>query len=160
MGLNSRLISGSYDSVRVWDGSTGAPIAIFEGHSDSVLSLTFPPDITQFALGLDNIVRFLDCATPNGHPQSIYPLPRSPLMSQLASMSVDTILRHCDSDADGSFSSLNIKLDHLLLSKELYMSLCESEDPSRKCYIQGTVPGIGHVPLLWLPVDTVEIYKE
>ena len=78
-------------------------------------------------------------------------------MSQLASMSVDTILRHCDSDSDGSFSTLNIKLDRLLLSEELSISLCESEDPSGHYYIQGTVPSIGHVPLLWLPVDTAEI---
>ena len=93
----------------------------------------------------------------DGHRQSIYPLPRSPLVSQLASMLVDTILRHCDSDSDGSFSTLNIKLDRLLLSEE---PLCESEDPSGHYYIQGTVPSIGHVPLLWLPVDTAEILEE
>ena len=96
----------------------------------------------------------------DGHRQSIYPLPRSPLVSQLASMSVDTILRHCDSDSDGSFSTLNIKLDRLLSSEELSMSLCESRDPSRHYYIQGTVPSIGHVPLLWLPVDTAYIFSE
>ena len=96
----------------------------------------------------------------DGHPQSIYPLPRSPLVSQLASMSVDTILRHCDSDSDGSFSTLNIKLDRLLSSEELSMSLCESRDPSRHYYIQGTVPSIRHVPLLWLPVDTAYIFSE
>ena len=81
-------------------------------------------------------------------------------MSQLSSMLVDTILRHYDSDSDGSFSILNIKLDRLLSSEELSMSLCESEDPSRHYYIQGTAPSIGHVPLLWLPVDTAEIIKE
>ena len=42
-------------------------------------------------------------------------------------------------------------------SEELSISLCESEDPSGHYYIQGTVPSIGHVPLLWLPVDTAEI---
>ena len=156
----SRLISGSYESVRVWDGSTGAPIAIFEGHSDSVLSLTFPPDVTRFALGLDNIVRFLDCATLEGHPQSIYPLPRSPVISQLASMSVDTILKLRDDDADGSFSSLNIKPDRPLSSEDLFMSLLKSKDPSRHYYIQGTVPGYDRVPFLWFPMDTAEILEE
>ena len=93
----------------------------------------------------------------DGHPQSIYPLPRSPLVSQLASMSVDTILRHYDSDADGSFSTLNINPDCLSSSEELSMSLCEPRDPSGHYYIQGTAPSIGHVPLLWLPVDIAEI---
>ena len=75
-------------------------------------------------------------------------------------MSVDTILRHCDGDSDGSFSTLNIKLDRLLLSEELSISLCESEDPSGHYYIQGTVPSIGHVPLLWFPVDAAYIFAE
>ena len=74
-------------------------------------------------------------------------------------MSVDTILRRYVSDADGSFSTLNIKLDRLLSSEELSMSLCESKDPSRNYYIQGTLLGIGRVPLLWFPVDTVQILE-
>ena len=156
----SRLISGSDESVRVWDGSTGVPIVIVEGHSDSVVSLTFSPDATRLASGLDNIVRFLDCATLEGHPQSIYLLPRSPVISQLASMSVDTILKLRDDDADGSFSSLNIKPDRPLSSEDLFMSLCESEDPSRHYYIQGTVPGYGRVPFLWFPMDTAEILEK
>ena len=42
-----------------------------------------------------------------------------------------------------------------------YMSLGESKDPSRHCYIQGTVPSReGHVPLLWPPKDTAEILEK
>ena len=74
-------------------------------------------------------------------------------------MSVDTILKlRDDGDADGSFSTLNINPDRLLSSEVL--SLCESKDPSRNYYIQGTVPSTGRVPLLWFPVDTAEIYEE
>ena len=41
------------------------------------------------------------------------------------------------------------------------ISLDKSKDPSRHYYIQGNVPGSdGHVPLLWLPVDTQEIWEE
>ena len=75
-------------------------------------------------------------------------------------MLVETILRHYDSDSDGSFSTLNIKLDRLLSSEELSISLCNSKDPSRNYYIQGTVLRIGHVPLLWFPVDTAYIFSE
>ena len=73
-------------------------------------------------------------------------------------MLVDTILRHCDSDADGSFSTLNITPDRLLSSEVL--SLCESKDPSRNYYIQGTVLRYGHIPLLWFPVDAAYIFAE
>ena len=75
-------------------------------------------------------------------------------------MSVDTILRHCDGDSDGSFSTLNINPDRLLSSEELSMSLCKSKDPSRNYYIQGTVLRYGHVPLLWFPVDAAYIFAE
>ena len=156
----SRLISGSYSSVSVWDGSTGVPIVIVEGHSDSVVSLTFSLDATRLASGLDNVVRFLDCSTLEGHPHFIYPLPRSPLVSQLASMSVDTILKLRDDDADGYFSSSNIKPDRHLSSEDLFMSPCEPEDPSGHYCIQGTVPGYGRVPFLWFPMDTAEILEK
>lgn len=62
--------------------------------------------------------------------------------------------------ADGSFSSLNIKPDHPLLSKDLFMLLLESKDPSRHYYIQGTIPRYGHVPFLWFLMDTVYIFPE
>ena len=43
----------------------------------------------------------------------------------------------------------------------IYMLLRESEDPSRRYYIQGNIPSSdGHVPLLWLPVDTPEILEK
>ena len=120
--------------MRVWVGSTGVPIAIFEGHPDSVVSLTFSSDASRLASGLDNnTVRFLDCATVEGRPQPLFHLP---LVSQLAPMSVDTILGH-DDDADDSFSTFNINPDRLLSSEVLSMSLCESKDPSRNYYIQG-----------------------
>ena len=42
----------------------------------------------------------------------------------------------------------------------IYMSLSKSGDPSRHYCIEGYVPSSdGHVPLLWLPVDTPEIWE-
>ena len=110
------------------------------------------------------MVRAWDCATGasiavlEGLPQSVYSLLRSPLAPQLASVSTDTNPRHRDGDTDDSFSTLNTNPDRYLSSKMLPMSLCESKDPSRRYYIQGTVPSSNcHVPLLWLPVDTPAI---
>ena len=41
----SRLALGSDDNtVRLWDGATGVPIATLEGHSSPVSSLSFSPD--------------------------------------------------------------------------------------------------------------------
>ena len=43
----------------------------------------------------------------------------------------------------------------------IYMLLRESEDPSRRYYIRVNIPsGNGHVPLLWLPVDTPKILEK
>ena len=81
-------------------------------------------------------------------------------MFQLASMSADTILKLHDDDADGSFSTFNINPDRLLSSEVLSISLCNSKDPPRNYYIQGTVPRYGHVPLCWFPVDTAYIFFE
>ena len=147
----SRLASGSDDgTVILWDSSTGGRlIATLEGHSDFVMSLSFTPDGSRLTSGsYDNKVILWDCATGvsiaalEGDPQSIYSLSRSP---RLASMSSDTILGHRDNDVDGS-------------NEVLFMSLLVTKDPSRRYSIQGIVPSSnGHVPLLWLPVDTAKI---
>ena len=43
----------------------------------------------------------------------------------------------------------------------IYMLLRESEDPFRRHYIRGNIPsGNGHVPLLWLPVDTPKFLEK
>ena len=164
----SRLASGYHDkTVRLWDVASGVPTATLEGHSHSVASLTFSPDGSRLASwSYGNGAILWDCATGvstatiKGGPQSVYSLLRSPL-SVLASRPTVTVLSHHDDDADASFSTLNINSDRLLSSEMLSMSLCKSDDPSRHYYIQGTVPSSnGHVPLLWLPVDTPEISKE
>ena len=53
------------------------------------------------------------------------------------------------------------RLTVFLLCEVLPISLCESKDPSRRYFIQDNVTsGNGHVPLLWLPVDTENIFKK
>ena len=108
-------------------------------------------------------MRLWDCSTQisiavfEGDPKSVYSLSHSPL----ASISADTILRHPDSDAGGSLSTLNTKLDWFLSSEVLSISKGTSHDPSRRYCIQGTVLSSKvYVPLLWLPLDTSKIQKE
>jgi WD40 repeat protein len=59
------LASGNYDNtVRLWDTSTGQPLATLKGHEDSVTSVAFSPDGRTLASGsYDNTVRLWDVST-------------------------------------------------------------------------------------------------
>ena len=91
----SRLASGSHDNtVRLWDGASGIPIATLEGHSHCITSLLFSPDGSRLASGSDdNKVRLWDCAsgvpiaTLEGHSYSVSSLSFSSDGSQLVSRS-------------------------------------------------------------------------
>ena len=101
---SSRLASGSRDNtVRLWDGATGAPITTLEGHLQPVTSLYFSPDGFQLTSGShDNTVRSWDSstgipiATLEGHSESVTSLSFSPEGSQLASGSRDFTMRLWD----------------------------------------------------------------
>ena len=78
--------------MRLWDGSTGVPIATLEGQSESVVSLSFSPDGSRLASGSDDsTVRLWDgasgvpVATLGGHSRSVASLSFSPNGSRLAS---------------------------------------------------------------------------
>ena len=147
--------------MRLWDGSTGVPIATLEGHSSEVSSLSFLPDSSRLALRLgDKIVRLWDgstgvpIATFKG-PQSVYSLSHSPIDSRLSSTLAHSILRNHDGDAG---ASLCIWPPSFLSTKMLPISHCKSNGPSRHYYIQGTVPSSNtHIPLLWLLMDIPDI---
>ena len=52
------LASGSTDTmVRLWDVTTRAPIAIFQGHPFGVESVAFSPDGKTLASGSDGSIR-------------------------------------------------------------------------------------------------------
>ena len=97
-------------------------------------------------------------ATFKGDIQSIYSLSHSALISPFASMSASTIFRFWDSDTDSSFDT---DTDWFLSSKVLSISQCESiKDPSRSYFIQGTIINNSPVPLLWLPVNTADVFEK
>ena len=71
--------------MKLWDGVLGVPIATLEGHSKSVVSLSFLPDESRLALGsYDSTVRLWDgasgvpIATLEGHSDSVTSLSFSP----------------------------------------------------------------------------------
>ena len=146
----------------MWDGATGAPIAVLRGHPYHVMSVSFSPDGSQLtSVSWDKAVRLWDVGTGapigplGGDFKFLYSLSRLALVSPFASISAGT---HRDSDKDGSFDT---DTDRFLSSEVLPMSLCKSiEDPSRGYFIQGTIINNRPVPLLWLPVDTADIFRE
>jgi WD40 repeat protein len=54
----TRIVSGSDESVRVWDASTGAELKVLNGHTERVWSAAFSSDGTLIISGsLDKSVR-------------------------------------------------------------------------------------------------------
>ena len=164
----SQLASGSDDNtVKLWDCITGIQISFLEGHSRSVTSLSFSLDGSRLASGsVDNMVRAWDCATGasiavlEGRPQSVYSLLRSPLAPRpSACFGVD---RHKSQTSRRGYRRLFLHFEYqswpLFIEQNATHVPMWIKDPSRRYYIQGTVPSSNcHVPLLWLPVDTPAI---
>ena len=98
------LASGSSDNtVRLWDGVTGAHKATLRGHGGDVYSIAFSPDGTTLASGSsDNTVRLWDGvtgahkATLRGHRGDVYSIAFSPDGTTLASRSEDNTVRLWD----------------------------------------------------------------
>jgi hypothetical protein len=67
-----RIVSGSDDTIRLWDAETGQPVGQpLTGHTDAVLSVAFSPDGHRIASGSwDKTVRLWDAGTgqPVGQP--------------------------------------------------------------------------------------------
>ena len=60
----TRIVSGSHESVRVWDASTGAELTRLNGHTSSVRSVAFSSDGTHIISGSDDMsVRVWDALT-------------------------------------------------------------------------------------------------
>ena len=126
--------------MRLWDGASKVLIATLEGHSDSVTSLSFSPDGSQLASGLDNsTVRLWDgssglpIATFEGHSYSVTSLSFLPNRSRLAlGLYNDTvILWDCASGA----SIATIKGD----PQSVHSLSCLHDGPQLPSMLAGTI---------------------
>ena len=177
---SSRLASGSFDkTVILWNVATGVMIATLKGHSGTIRLLTFSPDgsrlassgspfneTAEFWKGTDKTVRLWDgiagvpIATLKGHSGIIELLTFSPDSSRLASGSRNNT-RLWDAATGRFLHTLDTLPDwHLwcTVSCGTPISLDESEETSRRYYLQGTLPNNNNrIPLLWFPADTALI---
>ena len=174
----SRLTSSGQidETVRLWDGTTGLPIATLEGHSGFVSALSFSPDGSRLAsLGLlDGTVRLWDgftgvyIATLEGHREYGNTLSFSLDGSQLAasgSMHGNVGLWNYWDGAQGHLlGTLDLQPDWYSsrpVPCEVSISLGELNETSRRYHIQSTLLNNNNrIPLLWLPADTAHITRE
>jgi hypothetical protein len=99
-----RLATGSADNTaRIWDGQSGAEVAVLKGHSDRVLSVAWSPDGRRLATGSDdNTARIWDgqsgaeIAVLKGHSNSVLSVAWSPDGRRLATGSGDNTARIWD----------------------------------------------------------------
>src|SRR5262249_55812351 len=93
----SRIATSSWDgTVRIWDGTTGAEIAVLNVGQVALMSVEFSPDGTKVVVGAwDNTARVLDVATGNeiamlrGHELGVWYASFSPDGSRVVTASWD-----------------------------------------------------------------------
>jgi WD40 repeat protein len=81
-----RALTGSFDNTaRLWDATTGAPVATLEGHTGLVFGVAFSPDGKRALTGsFDDTARLWDAATGaavaklEGHTDSVHEVAFSP----------------------------------------------------------------------------------
>ncbi|MGM9847095.1 MAG: hypothetical protein ACI31F_03990 [Muribaculaceae bacterium] len=95
------LVSGNwYNTIKLWDVSTGECIKTFEGHTEDVSSVAFSPDGNYIASGSwDKTIKLWNVATGEciktfeGHAGSVYSVAFSPDGKYIASGSSDNTLK-------------------------------------------------------------------
>jgi WD40 repeat protein len=109
-----RLATGSEDgTARIWDGQTGAEIAVLKGHAGPVQTVAWSPDGRRLATGsLDSTARIWDgqtgaeIASLRGHAGSVQAVSWSPDGHRLATRSWDDTPRIWDSQTGAEIAVL------------------------------------------------------
>ncbi|KAL4815132.1 hypothetical protein BDW67DRAFT_191783 [Aspergillus spinulosporus] len=71
-----RVVSGSYNIIKLWDAQTGSELQTLEGHSKTVESLAFSQDGQKIVSGSDYTIKLWDAQTgselqtSDGHPDA------------------------------------------------------------------------------------------
>ena len=97
------VLSGSYETIKLWDASSGRLLRLFTGHSSWVDTLAFSPDGSQIVSGsVDNSVKLWDAATGKllrdlrGHENWVRSVAFSPDGRKILSASTDRTARLWD----------------------------------------------------------------
>jgi serine/threonine protein kinase len=133
--------SGSDGAIRLWDGSTGRPMATLRGHGPEVHALSWSPDGRRLAsASYDRTVKLWDVtsgreiATLRGHNGEVRDVSWSPDGRRLASASNDGTVKIWDADAGQETATLRGHVSAV-------SSLCWSPDGRRlaSCSADSTV---------------------
>jgi len=113
------VASASDDAtVRLWDATTGSALQTLEGHTDSVMAVTFSPDSKQVASASDDrTMRLWDAATGaalqtlKGHTGSVWAVTFSPDSKQVVSVSNDRTVQLWDAATGAALQTLKGHID-------------------------------------------------
>ena len=101
----SRIVSGSWDILKVWDVATGQEALTLTGHKDIVLGVAYSPDGKRIVSGSsDKTLKVWDAATGQdtftltGHTGAVYSVAYSPDGKRIVSGSDDNTLKVWDAE--------------------------------------------------------------
>ncbi|EDR10455.1 uncharacterized protein LACBIDRAFT_385169 [Laccaria bicolor S238N-H82] len=120
---STHIVTGSDNSVQVWDASTGAELKLLKGHRASILSVAFSTDGTYIVSGsIDRSVRVWDVSTGaelkvlNGHMYWVSSVAFSTDGTHIVSGSCDKSVRVWDASTGAELKVLNGHMEVSILS--------------------------------------------
>jgi WD40 repeat protein/predicted Ser/Thr protein kinase len=109
-----RIISGSSDTVKLWDAETSTEVMNMRGHTSIVVSVAFSPDGKQIASGShDRTVRIWDASsgkelmTLRGHQTALLSVKFSPDGKRIVSGSYDKLIKVWDAKTGADVMTLH-----------------------------------------------------
>jgi WD40 repeat protein/serine/threonine protein kinase len=95
-----RIVSGSDETIKIWDFTTGAELMTLRGHNDWISSIAFSPDGKYIISGSgDNTIKVWNSVTGaelmtlRGHSDDVYGIAISPDGKRIVSGSIDKTIK-------------------------------------------------------------------